>query len=182
MQELADHCGGAIGAGSGSSTRCRGAGAAAPPRARSRVGDRPPEHGRTLAQGLRRAVTSCLGVDDTRLLGSPMGTLLHQMTSPTSGPGGIGSWRGDPERGLERTVARADGRLVWMYPTLSVVPDASGAQVSCWSTSGTSRPEEPRTSLRRRQKKMEAVGTARVRHIRARFQQPADGHTGSTSS
>jgi len=130
LQELADHCGGAI--------------------ERLRIEHELRESREQLARTeafalvmtahlsldgrwLKIPPTLCrlLGVDNTRLLGAPMGALLH--------PDDVAAERAGRDRllageirsvDLETRWPRADGRMLWMYLNLSVVPDANGRPVS----------------------------------------------------
>ena len=78
---------------------------------------------------------------------------------------------------LETRWPRADGRLLWMYLNLSVVPDAGGRPVSLLAYLRDITDRKSLEDQLRQAQKMEAVGQLAGRH-RARLQQPADGHPG----
>jgi two-component system cell cycle sensor histidine kinase/response regulator CckA len=158
LQELADHCGGAI--------------------ERLRIEHELMESREQLARTeafalvmtarlsldgrwLKVPPTLCrlLGVDDTRLLGAPMGALLH--------PDDVAAERAGRDRlvagetrsvDLETRWPRADGRVLWMYLNLSVVPDAHGRPVSLLAYLRDITDRKNLEDQLRQAQKMEAVG------------------------
>jgi two-component system, cell cycle sensor histidine kinase and response regulator CckA len=158
LQELADHCGGAI--------------------ERLRIEHELVESREQLARTeafalvmtahlsldgrwLKVPPTLCrlLGVDDTRLLGTPMGALLH--------PDDVAAERAGRDRlvagetrsvDLETRWPRADGRVLWMYLNLSVVPDAHGRPVSLLAYLRDITDRKNLEDQLRQAQKMEAVG------------------------
>ena len=100
-----------------------------------------------------------LGVDDARLLGTPMGALLH--------PDDVAAERAGRDRlvagetrsvDLETRWPRADGRVLWMYLNLSVVPDADGRPVSLLAYLRDITDRKSLEDQLRQAQKMEAVG------------------------
>ena len=100
-----------------------------------------------------------LGVDDARLLGTPMGDLLH--------PDDVASERAGRDRllagetrsvDLETRWPRPDGHVLWMYLNLSVVPDANGRPVSLLAYLRDITDRKNLEDQLRQAQKMEAVG------------------------
>jgi two-component system cell cycle sensor histidine kinase/response regulator CckA len=100
-----------------------------------------------------------LGVNEARLLGTPMAALLD--------PDDIAAERAGRERllaghtrsvDLETRWLRADGRVLWMYLNLSVVHDAEGRPVSLLAYLRDVTDRKSLEDQLRQAQKMEAVG------------------------
>ena len=158
LQELADHCGGAI--------------------ERLRIEHELLESREQLARTeafalvmtahlsldgrwLKVPPTLCqlLGVDETGLLGTPMGALLHPDDVAAERTGRDRLVAGETRSvDLETRWPRADGRVLWMYLNLSVVPDANGRPVSLLAYLRDITDRKSLEDQLRQAQKMEAVG------------------------
>ena len=158
LQELADHCGGAI--------------------ERLRIEHELQESREQLARTeafalvmtahlsldgrwLKVPPTLCqlLGVDDTRLLGMPMGALLHPDDVAAERAGRDRLLAGETRSvDLETRWPRTDGRILWIYLNLSVVPDANGRPVSLLAYLRDITDRKSLEDQLRQAQKMEAVG------------------------
>jgi len=158
LQELADHCGGAI--------------------ERLRIEHELLESREQLARTeafalvmtahlsldgrwLKVPPTLCrlLGIEDTRLLGTPMGALLHPDDVAAERAGRDGLLAGETRSvDLETRWPRADGRVLWMYLNLSVVPDVDGRPVSLLAYLRDITDRKSLEDQLRQAQKMEAVG------------------------
>ncbi|HET9040857.1 MAG TPA: PAS domain S-box protein, partial [Gemmatimonadales bacterium] len=158
LQELADHCGGAI-------ERLR---------IENELRESRDQLARTEAFALLMAahlgldgrwlkvppsLCRLLGVDESRLLGTPMAALLD--------PDDVAAERAGRERllagetrsvDLETRWPQADGRVLWMYLNLSVVPDAEGRPLSLLAYLRDITDRKNLEVQLRQAQKMEAVG------------------------
>jgi two-component system, cell cycle sensor histidine kinase and response regulator CckA len=100
-----------------------------------------------------------LGVDDSRLLGTPMSALLHPDDVAAERAGQARLLAGETRSvDLETRWPRADGRVLWMYLNLSVVPDADGRPVSLLAYLRDITDRKSLEDQLRQAQKMEAVG------------------------
>ena len=100
-----------------------------------------------------------LGVDDTGLLGTPMAALLHPDDVAAERAGRNRLVAGETRSvDLETRWPRADGRVLWMYLNLSVVPDANGRPVSLLAYLRDITDRKSLEDQLRQAQKMEAVG------------------------
>ncbi len=158
LQELADHCGGAI--------------------ERLRIENELRESREQLARAeafalvmtahlsldgrwLKVPPSLCLllGVDETRLLGTPMAALLDPDDIAAERTGRDRLLAGESRSvDLETRWPRADGRVLWMYLNLSVVHDAEGRPASLLAYLRDVTDRKSLEDQLRQAQKMEAVG------------------------
>ena len=158
LQELADHCGGAI--------------------ERLRIEHELQESREQLArtEAFALVMTAHLSLDGRWLKVPPTlvpllasrtpacsarrwGRSCTPTTSPPSGPGGIGSWRARPGASTWRPAGHGPtAAILWMYLNLSVVPDANGRPVSLLAYLRDITDRKSLEDQLRQAQKMEAVG------------------------